>query len=223
VGHSQATPPVVSRLTQYIAGQVSYWRFQADSDRRAPEVLQFLEISQWLYATMRQLALLIMQTAFNAPLSPIAYVLASVRERCVMTVFWAALLLPIGVALLYPSSGTRISVAIGLGAVAVLWVGYPIAVFHCFTNSEKRNVGVILLVLAVAMSLAATNGAKNRLTPSTATTPFISRALQRVERQMFGNDRLNVVLTVIALLFFGFFGAYVHTRVRAGIAGLQAG
>jgi len=153
--------------------------------------------------------------------------LASTSGRSLLTAFWAAFVVSaLADALPMPLSG--VLGTLGQFCLAVIWIGYPIGLFHCFAKRKKRVIGVLLItcgaIVGYGLSVFVYDRGGSLATSTVAPivgaalilVPFIAgaHALKDGERRAQIGNTANVGITALALFGFPFSGAYVHERFR---------
>jgi hypothetical protein len=160
--------------------------------------------------------------------------LASLSGRSLLVAFWMAFIVSaLATALPVPASG--VFAAVGQFVLAIIWLGYPIGLFHCFAARKVRIVGVPVMtcgvligyVLSVFVYDKGGELARSTVAPLLGAAfifaPFIAgaHALKEGEKRAKLSHTANVVLTAFALFAFPFFGAYVHERFRRAFFSLR--
>ena len=160
--------------------------------------------------------------------------LTSRHGRQLLVAFWVAFAIA-SLGVTSPSFFASALGALGQIALALVWAGYPIAIFGCLADRRHRSLGVIGLIICVVLGYwlsvfgYAENGgvARSTLAPIVGAAlilaPFIagSYALTNAERRGKGGPKAGVVLTTLMLFALPFCGAYVHERFRRISAGLR--
>jgi multisubunit Na+/H+ antiporter MnhG subunit len=167
-----------------------------------------------------------MNEDYAEPLSIVARKLASISERNILFAFWGAFALAAATTVLQ-QPWLRVVNGIAQGALAFVWLGYPLAVFHCFAAPRIRTAGALILMGAVALALVLNiRGTAAASSDVLAAAIFVlilapfaaaAHALQSGERRANGRPGTNIFLSTLEFIALPFFGALVHSRVRNAI------
>lgn len=163
---------------------------------------------------------------FDGMLSPVSERLAKFAGRDLVISFWVALLVATLASAVPPPYRVPVGALAHL-AVAAVWFGYPLAVFHCFAPAPVRWVGVIVVVVGVASAfplVMVSESSPNEPLWSVIIfaliwLPFAAAAyaLRRGERHSFGKPRTNPVVAAFAFFALPILGGFVHSRVKAAL------
>lgn len=162
--------------------------------------------------------------------------LASTSGKQLLATLWVSFAL----SWLGDASATSIARAVGVlgqAGLALVWAGYPIAVFACLAEPRRRVPGAIALVVCIALgyslnvftysesggvlgsTLAPIAGAALILAPFVAASLSLSSA----ERHRIGQSGTSVALATLMFFALPYFGARLHERFRRLYAGPQTG
>jgi hypothetical protein len=160
--------------------------------------------------------------------------LALTSGRSLLIAFWSAFVVSaVADTLLTPLSG--VLSALGQFFLAVIWIGYPIWLFHCFAKQKSRVIGVLLMACGVLVGYGLSvfvydrNGppARSVVAPvvgaALIVVPFVvgAHALKDGEQRAKVGNTASVGITALSLFAFPFLGSYVHERFRRAFSLLQ--
>lgn len=159
---------------------------------------------------------------------------ASTTGNELLIAFWTAFLLASVAAALPEPLSTVLSV-IGQSALAVIWIGYPIALLHLLSGNRMRTIGVPLIacgtVVGIAISILTFDRNGNLWNDNVAPllgaalffVPFVTgaQALKSGEKAAGLTPTRNLVATALALFALPFLAPYVHKRFSLAYSNLK--
>lgn len=152
--------------------------------------------------------------------------LGSLSGMQLLTLFWSIAVISVcGVFLPEPSAIILMSFIEII--LVIIWFGYPIALYFCFSSRGlKRIIVSLLLLCAIATGFWLSIFNYYHEIWNTTVISILelllfgvvcfsgASALKRVETIDQESSRPNTLLTAIALFAFPIFGAYIHNRFR---------
>ena len=159
------------------------------------------------------------------------HVLASFSGKALLSAFWVSFVVA-GLGAMLPVPLSTLISGIAQLILALIWIGYPIALFYSFTGPKARVIGVSMMVCGVIIGYVLSvfvydqngNLVKSTVFPllgaALVLAPFIAsaRALTDGERAAQTSQTASVATTAVALFALPFFGAYVHERFRRAVS-----
>lgn len=151
--------------------------------------------------------------------------LTSISGKALLVMFWAAFFVAgVAVGLPWPVS-TMVGGTAQL-VLALIWIGYPIALLYCLSGRRVRRIGVPLIACGalvgygLSVLLYDTTGGFWRSTAAPLLgavlifAPFAAGAYALCSGEKAANsaNTRNLVATALALFAFPFFGAHCHKR-----------
>jgi Na+/phosphate symporter len=160
--------------------------------------------------------------------------LASTSGSRLLVAFWTAFFLASFAAALPEPLSTMLG-AIGQSGLAVIWIGYPIALLHLLSGHRMRTIGVPLIVCSTMVGIAISilsfdrngNFWNDNVAPLLGAVlfclPFVTgaHALKNGEKAAGLAPTTNLVATALALFALPFLAPYVHERFCLAYSNLK--
>lgn len=148
--------------------------------------------------------------------------------RSLLVAFWGAFFL-CALATAVPRPYWFVAGGVTQLALLSVWVGYPLAVYWCFTSSKSKVVVLSLLIAAPILGGAVARATENLSNAGLGSllgfalflAPFVAAAsaLRVGESVSFGRARTAFMTACVSFLLLPFLGVFIHSRVRSAIRG----